>query len=127
MSHLEERMETDLNYIRDWLWKIGDDVENALRNAKKTLILRDAEMAYDTILGDQPINRDPRQCDRLCHTFIARYLPGAGALREWQILTRSQPNSPRPTDRRLPAYAHTSARALPRCQVRRSGHRLSAA
>jgi len=82
MSHLEERMEADLNYIRDWLWKIGEDVENALSNAKKTLILRDAEMAYDTILGDQPINRDSRQCDRLCHTFIARYLPGAGALRE---------------------------------------------
>jgi phosphate transport system protein len=82
MSHLEERMEADLNYIRDWLWKIGEDVENALRNAKKTLILRDAEMAYDIILGDQPINRESRQCDRLCHTFIARYLPGAGALRE---------------------------------------------
>ncbi len=82
MSHLEERMEADLNYIRDWLWKIGDDVENALLNAKRTLILRDSEMAYDTILGDQPINRDSRQCDRLCHTFIARYLPGAGALRE---------------------------------------------
>jgi len=75
-------MEADLNYIRDWLWKIGDDVANALRNAKKTLILRDSEMAYDIILGDQPINRDSRQCDRLCHTFIARYLPGAGALRE---------------------------------------------
>jgi phosphate transport system protein len=82
MSHLEERMEADLNYIRDWLWKIGEDVENALSNAKKTLVLRDTEMAYDTILGDQPINRDSRQCDRLCHTFIARYLPGAGALRE---------------------------------------------
>ena len=82
MSHLEERMEADLNYIRDWLWKIGEDVENALRNAKKTLILRDSEIAYDIILGDQPINRDSRQCDRLCHTFIARYLPGAGALRE---------------------------------------------
>jgi phosphate transport system protein len=82
MSHLEERMEADLNYIRDWLWKIGEEVENALRNAKKTLILRDSEMAYDIILGDQPINRDSRQCDRLCHTFIARYLPGAGALRE---------------------------------------------
>ena len=82
MSHLEERMESDLNYIRNWLWKIGEEVENALRNAKKTLILRDNEMAYNVILGDQPINRDSRQCDRLCHTFIARYLPGAGALRE---------------------------------------------
>ena len=40
MSHLEERMESDLNYIRDWLWKLGDDVENALRQAKKILLLR---------------------------------------------------------------------------------------
>jgi phosphate transport system protein len=82
MSHLEERMETDLNYIRDWLWKLGDDVEDALRRAKKILLLRDVDQAYDIILGDLPINRASRQCDRLCHTFIARYLPGAGALRE---------------------------------------------
>jgi phosphate transport system protein len=82
MSHLEERMESDLNYIREWLWNIGEDVEKALRNAKKILLLRDPDMAYDVILGDHPINRDSRQCDRLCHTFIARYLPGAGALRE---------------------------------------------
>jgi phosphate transport system protein len=82
MSHLEERMEKDLNYIRDWLWKIGDDVETALRSAKTTLILRDQKLANEVVLNDHPINRDSRQCDRLCHTFIARYLPGAGALRE---------------------------------------------
>jgi phosphate transport system protein len=82
MSHLEQRMEADLNAIRDWVWKIGDDVENALRNAKKTLVLRDPELAYATILGDHPINRASRRCDRMCHRFIARYLPGAGALRE---------------------------------------------
>ena len=82
MSHLEERMESDLNQIRDWLWNIGEEVETALRNAKKLLVLRDSDMAYKTILGDHPINRDSRECDRMCHTFIARYLPGAGALRE---------------------------------------------
>lgn len=82
MSHLEERMESDLNYVRDRLWKLGEEVEAALRNAKKVLVLRDPEMAYDVILGDHPINRESRECDRLCHTFIARYLPGAGALRE---------------------------------------------
>jgi len=75
-------METDLNYIRDWLWKLGEDVERALRTSKKVLMLRDPAMAYDIVLGDHPINRDSRECDRLCHTFIARYLPGAGALRE---------------------------------------------
>jgi len=88
MSHLEERMEADLNYVRNWLWKIGDDVEAALRNAKTTLILREAKLAYEVVLGDHPINRNSRECDRLCHTFIARYLPGAGALREMASTTR---------------------------------------
>jgi phosphate transport system protein len=75
-------MEVDLNHIREWVWKIGQDVEVALKNAKKTIVLQDADLAYATVLGDQPINRDSRECDRLCHTFIARYLPGAGILRE---------------------------------------------
>jgi len=82
MTHLEERMEVDLNQIREWVWKIGQDVEIALKNSKKTIVLRDEALAYSTVLGDQPINRDSRECDRLCHMFIARYLPGAGILRE---------------------------------------------
>jgi len=82
MSHFEERMEADLEVIRDRVWKIGEDVEVALHNAKKVLILLDSELAYKTILGDGPINRDSRECDRLCHMFIARHLPGAGHLRE---------------------------------------------
>ena len=53
MSHLEERMESELNYIRDWVWTLGENVEEALRNAKKVLVLRDPEMAYDIILGDR--------------------------------------------------------------------------
>ena len=88
MSHYEERMGTDLQFIRDWLWKIGEDVESALFNAKKTLILRDSELAYATILADGPINRDSRECDRLSHTFIARHLPGAGPLRELASTSR---------------------------------------
>jgi len=82
MSHFEERMEADLSVIRDRVWEIGEDVEVALRNAKKVLILLDSELAYKTVLGDGPINRDSRECDRLCHMFIARHLPGAGHLRE---------------------------------------------
>ena len=46
MSHLEERMETDLNYIRDWLWRLGEEVEHALRNAKKVLMLRDSAFIF---------------------------------------------------------------------------------
>ncbi len=88
MSHFEERMETDLRNIRDKVWNIGEAVEDALHNAKKVLILRDSELAYKTVLDDHPINRASRECDRLCHTFIARHLPGAGPLREMAATSR---------------------------------------
>ena len=88
MSHFEERMEADLQIIRGRLWKIGEDVDAALHNAKKVMILRDSELAYQTVLGDYPINRESRECDRLCHTFIARHLPGAGPLREMDATVR---------------------------------------
>jgi phosphate uptake regulator len=82
MSHFEERLEEDLNHIRDWVWSLGERVEDALRAAKKLLVVPDEDMCYAIVLGDYPINRDSRECDRLCHTFIARHLPGAGHLRE---------------------------------------------
>jgi len=88
MSHFEERMEADLKTIRDRLWKIGEDVDAALHSAKKVMILRDSKLAYQTVLGDYPINRESRECDRYCHTFIARHLPGAGPLREMAATAR---------------------------------------
>ena len=33
MSHFEERMQADLNIIRERLWKIGEDVNTALYSA----------------------------------------------------------------------------------------------
>ena len=54
MSHYEERMEADLNIIRDRLWKIGEDVNVALYSAKKVMILRDSELVYQTVLGRLP-------------------------------------------------------------------------
>jgi len=88
MSHFEERMEADLKIIRGRLWKIGEDVNAALRSAKKVMILRDRALAYQTVLNDYPINRDSRECDRFCHMFIARHLPGAGPLREMAATAR---------------------------------------
>lgn len=88
MSHFEERMEADLQIIRGRLWKIGEDVNAALHNAKKVMILRDSELTYQTVLGDYPINRESRECDRYCHTFIARHLPGASPLREMAATSR---------------------------------------
>lgn len=82
MSHFEKRLETDLESIRDCLWALGNDVEQALRHAKQALLMRDEDLAYATVLADNPINRKSRACDRSCHAFIARHLPGAGHLRE---------------------------------------------
>ena len=82
MSHFEQRLEADLKAIRDWVWDLGSDVEQALRDAKQALLLQDEDLAYATVLADNPINRKSRACDRMCHAFIARHLPGAGHLRE---------------------------------------------
>lgn len=88
MSHFEERLEADLKFIRQWVWEMGDEVELALLNSKQALLARDEDLAYATVLGDNPINRKSRACDRLCHTFIARHLPGAGHLREMAATIR---------------------------------------
>jgi len=88
MSHFEERLEADLIAIRQWVWDMGEHVEKALLDSKKALLNRDEELAYQTVLGDNPINRESRECDRLCHTFIARHLPGAGHLREMAATIR---------------------------------------
>lgn len=88
MTHFEERLEADLRRIREFVWDMGGAVEQALRQAKQALLTRDSELAYATVLGDNPINRQSRACDRLCHTFIARHLPGAGHLREMAATIR---------------------------------------
>jgi phosphate transport system protein len=88
MSHLEERMQNDLETIRNSLWTLGEDVERALANAKRILLTHDVALGYQTVLEDNPINRHSRELDRLCHTFIARYLPGAGTLREMASTNR---------------------------------------
>lgn len=81
MSHLEERLEHDLNEIRDQIANMGASVEQALENAFKALHTADDKLAFKTILSDLPINRQMRKIDRLCHAFIAVHLPSAGHLR----------------------------------------------
>lgn len=81
MSHLEERLEHDLNEIRDHVASMGADVEQELANAFRALEKADDKLAFKTILSDLPINRHMRQIDRLCHAFIAIHLPSAGHLR----------------------------------------------
>ncbi len=81
MSHFEERLERDLQEIRDRIQVVGETVEEALKRAVQTVQSGDEATASQIILGDLPINREIRSIDRLCHSFVAQHLPSAGHLR----------------------------------------------
>lgn len=81
MSHLEERLEHDLNEIRDQIANMGSSVERSLDDAFRALHDGKEKLAFTTILSDLPINRQMRKIDQLCHAFIAVHLPSAGILR----------------------------------------------
>ncbi len=81
MSHYEERLETDLNRIHQQLRTMGGQVQDAIKNAVHAILTGNHKLAYATVLGDLPINRQSRDLDKLCHGFIALHLPSAGHLR----------------------------------------------
>lgn len=81
MSHLEERLENDLNKIRSRMEKQAELVETAVVNAIHALQTGNNKLAYATILNDLPINRAMREIDSICHKFIAIHLPSGGHLR----------------------------------------------
>ena len=77
----EERLERDLNRIRERVADVAARVEQALKDALRAVLHLDKRLANATVLGDMPINRATREIDRLCHYFVARHLPAAGHLR----------------------------------------------
>ncbi|HEC14950.1 MAG TPA: phosphate signaling complex protein PhoU [Sedimenticola sp.] len=81
MSHYEERLERDLNRIREHVSEVAGRVQAGLKDAVHALLTGNEKLAYATILGDLPINRRVREIDRLCHSFIALHLPSGGHLR----------------------------------------------
>lgn len=81
MSHLEERLEHDLQTIKTQVAEQATLVEEAIRSAIQSLQTGNKTRGYSTVLNDHPINRNMRKIDRLCHSFIAVHLPSAGHLR----------------------------------------------
>lgn len=81
MSHYEERLEEDLNRIRQSVRTLGEHAEAAIADSVQAFLTGDSELAYRTVLGDHRINRESRDVDERCHAFIARHLPSAGHLR----------------------------------------------
>ncbi|MCU7905360.1 MAG: hypothetical protein KZQ76_05765 [Candidatus Thiodiazotropha sp. (ex Epidulcina cf. delphinae)] len=81
MSHLDERLEHDLNNIHDRVVKMGTQVQQAVKNAVNALQTGNAKLAYATVLNDNPINRSMREIDKTCHRFFAIHIPSGGHLR----------------------------------------------
>lgn len=81
MSHYEQRLENDLNEIRERIQAIGKRVEEAVEHAVRAVLTHNRALAAEVILGDLPINREVRAIDALIHGFVARHLPSAGHLR----------------------------------------------
>jgi phosphate transport system protein len=81
VTHYEERLEQDRGRIRAGVVAVAAKIDTALRQAVRSILTGDHALAYRTVLGDLPINRDVRELDRLCHAFVARHLPSARHLR----------------------------------------------
>lgn len=81
MTHYEQRLEQDLQSIHRKVEALGSGAEEALRRAVRALLDDDHDLAYETILRDQILNRQVRDLDTACHAFVARHLPSAGHLR----------------------------------------------
>jgi phosphate transport system protein len=81
MSIYEERLETDLTTIRSEVQNVGSLVETAVGNSVKSILTWNQQLAYETILKDQVINRAVKRIDHLCHAFVVRHSPTAGHLR----------------------------------------------
>lgn len=80
-SHLEQRLENDMNTIRSRVIEQARNVQTGVNDAVRALQTGNHELAYATILNDHPINRTMREIDRLCHKFIAVHLPSGAHLR----------------------------------------------
>ncbi len=81
MSHLEQRLENDLQNIRSRVLEQAHKVQAGVNDAVHALQTGNDKLAYATILNDHPINRTMREIDRLCHKFIAVHLPSGAHLR----------------------------------------------
>ena len=105
MSRYEQRLDHDLNVIRERMQSLSSVAKQSLEKALHSLLSGNRKLAYATILGDAWVNKRARELDALCHRFIARHLPSAGHLRFMSAVIRTSLQL-----ERLGDYAVTIAR-----------------
>lgn len=116
MSHYEQRLEGDLNAIREHMKSLSTVARESIEKALHSLLSGNRKLAYATILGDAWINERTREIDGLCHRFIARHLPSAGHLRYTSAVIRTSLQLERIGD-----YAVTIAREGVQLSARPAG------
>jgi len=110
VTHYEERLERDLGEIRSRVRTVGDLIEDQVRDAIRTLLTMDPDLANQVILKDRIVNRETMVLDGLCHKFVVRHLPVAHHLRYASAVQRVAVELERVGD-----YAVTICRHSLRC------------
>ena len=87
-NHYEERLERDLSWIHDLVKIVGNAILGAMKDAVRSVLEIDKDLAAMTVIRDYTTNRQTRELDRLCHAFVARHLPSAGHLRSVSAVLR---------------------------------------
>jgi len=80
-SHLEERLQKDINRIRDKVIEMGNLVERGLELSLKAIKEKKHQLAYSVILRDRYIDNLERELDKLCQEFLIRQQPVSSNLR----------------------------------------------
>lgn len=75
LSHYQERLDRDLQEIRQRVRSAACLVRKQVGDAVEALLSHDDPRANWVILKDRMVNRATRELDQLCHRFVVRHLP----------------------------------------------------
>src|SRR5436853_2118997 len=81
MTHYEEHLQRDTEWIRGKILAMAHLADRALRDSVEALVEKNLTLAYSVILRDQYIDELEKELDRLCLEFLVRQQPVAGHLR----------------------------------------------
>lgn len=78
---MERHLDTELRCLQEQLLTMASLVEESIGRAIHALVSREAPLAQQVILGDEPINMAEIEIDELCLKMTALYHPEATDLR----------------------------------------------
>jgi phosphate transport system protein len=81
MTATERHFDVELRKIQEALMRMAGLAEQAIGQAVKSLVVRDATLARQVTASDDEINRLEVEIDELCLRLLALYHPEAGDLR----------------------------------------------